>query len=428
MLEKNKEYTVKINSVSSDGNGVGHIDGFTVFVPYTAAGDTVKTVIETVKPRFCIGRLLEIISPSAYRVKPDCGAFGKCGGCQLRHMSYEAELTEKRGIIENAVRRIGGFKAFELDGINGMDNPNRCRNKMIFHVNSSECGFFAKQSHDIIPIDDCKIGFAENKNIIRAVMEYARENRVRLTRIFTRKAFKTGQIMVVLSSGKKIPITDALVNKLLDAQKGIVSVIVEVNGKKTTLWGKDRIEDIICGVKFKISPDSFFQVNPTQTEKLYGKALEYADLTGSETVMDIYCGAGTISLCAAKRAKKVIGIEIIDRAVSDARKNAEINGIENAEFYSGSAESIVPRLIEHGEKPSVVILDPPRAGSDEKTLGAIVEAAPERIVYVSCNPATLARDARFLADRGYTIVKALGFDLFPRTMHVETVILFKKLS
>lgn len=420
MLEKNKEYTTKITSVSSDGNGVGHIDGFTVFVPCTAAGDTVKIALEKVKSRFGEGRLLEIIEPSADRTEPGCSAFGRCGGCQLRHMNYEAELCEKRGIIENAMQRIGGFSGFKLENITGMDAPCRYRNKMIFHVNSDLCGFFAVKSHEIIPLDDCEIGFEENKNIVAAIKGFLPQSG--LTQIFMRKAFKTGEIMVVLSAKKKIENTGKIVERLHGADKNIAGIIADINGKKELLWGKDKIEDILCGVKFKISADSFFQVNPLQTEKLYSKALEYADLTGSETVMDIYCGIGTISLCAAKRSKKIIGIEIVERAVLDARENAEYNGIDNAEFYAGSAENIVPRLINNGERPEVVILDPPRSGSDERTLGAIVNAAPKRIVYVSCNPATLARDARFLADNGYEIIHAEGFDLFPRTMHVETAV------
>lgn len=431
MLEKNKEYTVEITSVSSDGNGVGRIDGFTVFVPYTAAGDRVKIVLEKVKSRFAQARLLEITEPSKDRVNPECKAFGSCGGCRLRHIAYSAEIREKRAVIENAMKRIGGFDSFTLDGITGMRNPSRYRNKMIFHVgkNPPVCGFFAQQSHDIIPIDDCDIGAEENKKIIGAVMEYMRENSGGfIKQIFTRKSFAAGEIMVVLSADEEIPNSNSLVRNLCEADENIVSIITDINRKKVTLWGKDRIEDFLCGVKFTISPDSFFQVNPIQTERLYNKALEFAALTGNETVLDIYCGIGTISLCAAKRAKKVIGVEIVEQAVMDAKENAEINGIKNAEFYADSAENTVPKLIDRGERPEVVILDPPRKGSDERTLGAIVKAAPERIVYVSCNPATLARDAKFLSERGYEIKRARGFDLFPRTSHVETVCLLEHIK
>lgn len=426
MPETNKEYTVEIKSISSDGNGVGHIDGFTVFVPFTAPGDTARIVLEKLKPRFGEGRLLEIIQPSADRTEPGCKIFTRCGGCQLRHLSYSAELAQKRGIIENAMHRIGGFDSFTLDGITGMENPRRYRNKMIFHLNGHSCGFYARSTHDIIPVSDCEIGIRENSKIISAVTES--EKNCEITRIFTRKTLKKGEIMVVLTSNKPIKNIQAIAKRLQKLDKNIVSVIAEVNNKKTVIYGKERIEETLCGVKFEISADSFFQVNTLQTEKLYEKVMEYAALKDSETVMDIYCGAGTISLCAAKKAKKAIGVEIVERAVMDARKNAELNGIKNAEFYAGSAEKIVPKLIADGERPAAVILDPPRKGSDERTLGAITGAKPERIVYVSCNPATLARDARFLADNGYEITKAHGFDLFPRTMHVETVVLLSRVK
>lgn len=417
MLEINKEYTVEISAVSSDGNGVGHIDGFAVFVPRTAVGDTVRVRAKKIKPRFAICEPLEIISPSADRIESDCAVFERCGGCQLRHMSYEAELPAKRAAVESAMQRIGGFKGFELDGITGMDTPKRYRNKMIFHISPSAHGFYAAKSHEIIPIDDCKIGIEENGKILDAISGDA------INQIFVRKAFATGEIMVVLSADK--PIGNEIIEKLKEIN-GISSIISDINGRKTVLWGRERIEEILCGIKFEICADSFFQVNPVQTEKLYNKALEFASLTGNETVMDVYCGAGTISLCAAKSAKKVIGVEIVGRAVEDARKNAIINGIENAEFFADSAENIVPKLIDGGSMPDVVILDPPRAGSDERTLGAIVKASPEKIVYVSCNPATLARDAKFLAERGYTPISAYAFDLFPRTMHIETVCKFIK--
>lgn len=452
MIERDKEYIVDIEAVSSDGSGIGHIDGFTVFVPYTAAGDRVRVIITKVKSRFGYGKLKEITEPSPDRIKPLCKEFEQCGGCQLQHIAYVAELREKRGIIENAMKRIGGFKDFSLNGITGMETPQRYRNKMIFPVGCDGgrpiCGFYARKSHDIIAISDCMLGDTSNRAIINAVMEYMNENNVTaydekthkglVRRIFTRRAFATGEIMVVLSvNGHHTPRPDDLADRLQKADKNIAAVILNINTARTsvglgknniTLWGKSTITDTLCGIEFTISPDSFFQVNPAQTERLYNKALDFAGLTGKETVMDIYCGIGTISLCAAKRAKKVIGVEIVEQAIKDARENALRNGIENAEFYADSAENIVPVLIESGEKPEVVILDPPRKGSDEKTLGAIVKAAPKKIVYVSCNPATLARDASFLAEHGYRISKAHGFDLFPRTMHVETVVLMEKIK
>lgn len=431
MITKNEEYTARITSLSSDGSGVCRIDGFTVFVPYTAEGDEARFIIETVKPRFATARLLEVTAPSSDRIAPDCEAFGKCGGCKLRHISYGAELSAKRGIIENAMQRIGGFKDFTLENITGADNTCRYRNKTIFRVsqNPISCGFYAQQSHDIIPVSDCAIGIEENRDILAAVTEYMQESGDNaIESVFTRKSFSNGEIMALLSLKRTLADTESMVRKLCAANNGIVSIITEKNKKKKTLYGKDYITDKLCGIEFAISPDSFFQINPVQTEKLYSKALEYAAITENDTVMDIYCGIGTISLCAAKSAKSVIGVEIVEKAIADAKMNAKRNKIQNAAFYASSADSIVPDIINSGERPDIVILDPPRSGSDKKTLNAIIKAAPKRIVYVSCNCATLARDAKFLAEYGYKIKKAHGFDLFPRTNHVECVVLMSKVQ
>lgn len=449
-VEKNKEYTVKIEAVSSDGNGIAHIDGFAVFVPQTAAGDEVRILAVKVQKRFAYGKLLEILVPSPHRCDAGCTHYKRCGGCQLRHIKYDAQLEIKKDIVENAMRRIGGFADFCIDGITGMEKPERYRNKMVFPVGVVDgrnvCGFYAQRSHDIIPLDDCSIGDEVNRDINRAVIEYMNENNVSpyneathtgtVRRVFTRKSFTTGEIMVVVSANaKRLPRCERLIEKLTDVSDKIVSIILNINMKQNnlviteenvTLWGNDRISDTLCGVSFTISPQSFFQVNPVQTQKLYAKALEYAELDETMSVMDIYCGIGTISLCAAKTAKSVIGVEIVERAIADAKENAENNGIKNAVFYADSAENLVPKLIESGEKTDVVILDPPRKGSDEATLSAIVKARPKRIVYVSCNPSTLARDARFLADNGYTLTHSHAFDLFPHTMHVETVVVMTR--
>ena len=328
-----------------------------------------------------------------------------------------------------------------------MDVPERYRNKMVFPVGNvygkNVCGFYAMRSHDIIPLDDCSLGDEINKEINDAVIDYMNENNVSaydershkgiVRRVFTRKSFSANEIMVVVSvNAKSLPKREKLISKLRKVSDRIVSIVLNINTKRNNLvlteenvilWGKDRISDTLCGVKFDISPQSFFQINPVQTEKLYSKALEYADIDENTSVMDIYCGIGTISLCAAKNAKSVVGVEIVERAIEDAKENAVKNGIENAIFYADSAENIVPKLIEKGERPDVVILDPPRKGSDESTLTAIIKAQPKRVVYVSCNPATLARDARFLNDNGYTITATTAFDLFPHTSHVETVVL-----
>ena len=451
-VEKSKEYTVTIEGVSSDGNGVTHIDGFAVFVPQTVEGDVVKIRIEDVKKRFALASLTEIITPSDKRQKMDCEHYEKCGGCQMRHIKYAEQLKIKKNIVENAMRRLGGFEGFTAEEIVGMENPERYRNKMVFPVGSiggeNVCGFYAQKSHDIISLTDCAIGDEINIAINNAVIEYMNENGVSaydekthtgiIRRVFTRKSFSTGEVMVVISANAKTLLRrEKLISKLRNISDKIVSIILNINTKRrgavitdenVTLWGADRISDILCGVNFMISPQSFFQVNPIQTEKLYTRALEYAQLDKNMSVMDIYCGIGTISLCAAKQAKQVIGVEIVEKAIVDAKENAENNGIENAVFYADSAENIVPKLIAQGETPDVVILDPPRKGSDEATLTAIVKAQPKRIVYVSCNPATLARDARFLADNGYTISHASAFDLFPHTAHVECVVLMSRVD
>ena len=414
MITVNDEYTVKIESVSSDGNGIARIDGMAVFVPFTAAGDEVKIKITNVKKRFAEGVLTEIITPSPDRILPKCGVYEKCGGCSLRHIKYEKQLEIKKEIVNNAMRRIGGFKDFAVSEIIGAENPSHYRNKTIFHADKNTIGFYGAKSHSVVPITNCAIGAEENADIIRAVLDFD------ITELFTRKSFSTGDIMVCVKAEDAK--AERLTAAVLSACKSVKSIYL--NGEK--IYGSGTITDTLCGIEFKISPESFFQVNPVQTEKLYSKALEYADLNKTMTVMDIYCGIGTISLCAAKKAKRVIGVEIVERAIDDAKENAKLNGISNAEFFTSSAEKIVPYLIKSGEAPDVVILDPPRKGSDEKTLGAILRAKPKRIVYVSCNPATLARDARFLTDGGYTISNAAAVDLFPHTSHVETVVLMSR--
>lgn len=439
-VERFKQYTVRIEGVSSDGSGVARVEGYTVFVPYTAAGDTALIEITDTKPRFGTGRLVEIIEPSADRIEPKCAAYSECGGCRLMHMNYAAQLRAKQAVIENAMRRIGGFKSFELSSMTGMENPLRYRNKMIFRTNGDRFGFYESGSHKVVPVDDCLLGGEINGKIIRALTEYLSENdaaAAAVRGIFTRVSAHTGEAMaVVLANTAALPDTEALVSRLRGASDKIVSVILNVNKKQDvhtlgdkniTLYGKNTITDYIGRIKFEISPQSFFQVNPIQTEKLYEKAVELAAPEG-KTVMDIYCGIGTISLCAAETAKKVIGVEIVERAVKDARRNAALNGVNNAFFYAGAAEKLVPRMLRDGERADTVILDPPRKGSDALTLAAIADAAPERIVYVSCNPATLARDAKYLAGRGYAIKEAHGFDMFPHTAHVETVCLLSKLK
>ena len=453
MVEKNKHYNIEITDVTSDGNGVGKIDGFTVFVPLTVTGDTAEIVVIKVLSHYAVGRMLNLITPSPMRQEPQCNVYKRCGGCHLQHIKYDSQLDIKRGFIEAAMARIGGFDGFRVDEMLGMDSPTRYRNKCIFPIGADKngdtvSGFYARRSHEIIPINDCQSTIRESGDIVRAVKEYMKATGVTpydesthtglIRRVFIRDARSNDEIMVVVSvNGKSLPKPDVLISRLLSVSDKIVSVYININENRTNtvlgaenklIYGKHHIEDTLCGIKFKISPHSFYQIIPYMTETLYRRALDYADISSSDTVLDVYCGIGTISLAASKTAKKVVGIEIVPQAVKDAKENAKNNGINNAEFYAESAETAVPKLIEQGMRPDIVILDPPRKGSDESTLNAIVTSKPKRIVYVSCNPSTLARDARYLSEHGYSPTKSTGVDMFPHTTHVETCVLLSKLK
>ncbi len=451
-VEKNKEYEVKIESVTSEGMGVGHIDGFCVFVSQTVTGDKVKVLILKVKSGYAYAKVTEFIEKSKYRTEPVCPAFSKCGGCQLMHIDYDYQLEVKRNIIDDALSRIGGLDC-KVSYMIGADNQLRYRNKMIFPIgkdknNKPVCGFYKERSHDIVSLDDCFLGGEINKKIVSCIMDFVKENRISvydeikhtgtLRRIFIREGFHTKQVMIVISvNDKKLKNSDKLVAVLTELSADVKSIILNINTKKTNavlgdknilLFGSEVIEDYLCGMKYEISPYSFFQINPVQTQKLYDTAIDFAQITKNDYVMDIYCGIGTISLATAKKAKEVVGIEIVEQAIINARKNAERNGVENVRFYAKDASEIVPELIKNGERPDVVILDPPRKGSDEKTLSAIAYAKPERIVYVSCNPATLARDLKFLTQNGYEVKKVCGADMFCQTVHVESVVMMSKVE
>lgn len=451
MIKKNEHYDIKITGVSSDGNGVGKIDGFTVFVPMTVTGDEGEIVIVKVLSKYAIGRMLDLKTPSDLRQEPQCDVYKRCGGCHFQHIKYENQLEIKGSFIEDAMQRIGGFRDIKCDEVIGMDSPFRYRNKCIFPIGEDKngeiiSGFYAHRSHDIIEVSDCIAGISENKAIVNAVKAYMTETGALpydetahiglVRRVFIRDGRMSGEIMVVVSvNGQSIPKKDKLINKLLAVSDRIVSIYININETRTNnvlgaenklIYGKPDITDTLMGIEYKISPHSFYQINPKMTEKLYGKALEYAEITADDNVLDVYCGIGTISLAAAKNARHVTGIEIVEQAVHDAKANAENNGIENAEFFADSAENAVPMLIENGMKPDIVILDPPRKGSDEATLKAIAKAQPKRIVYVSCNASTLARDAKYLNSLGYTPTAVTGVDMFPNTNHIETVVKFKR--
>ncbi len=439
-VEKNHEYIIDIEALSSEGSGIARVDGYTLFVPQTVKGDKARILVLKTKSSYGYAKVLEIIKPSPDRVSPPCEHFSKCGGCQLMALSYDAQFEFKRQTVCDALLRIGGIDA-NVDII-GMEVPDRYRNKMIFPIDKNgDWGFYRERSHDVIPLTDCLLGDEINREIMDTVSEFIKEHNISvydenlhkgiIRRVFIRNT--KSEIMVVISvNADKLPYKDELIDKLRLVSSKITGIILNINKKRTnlvlgeknvTLWGRDRLSDTLCGLSYEISPHSFFQVNPVQTEKLYNTAIEFADISDTDTVMDIYCGIGTISLTAAKKARSVIGVEIVPQAIENAKENAKRNGIENAEFYCSAAEDIVPELIKNGQKPDIVILDPPRKGSDEKTLSAIVSAKPERIVYVSCNPATLARDAKFLTENGYRSEKATAVDMFPYTTHVECCML-----
>ena len=431
----------KIETLSSDGSGIARIDGYTLFVPQAVPGDEVEILVLKTNKNYGYAKVTKIIKPSELRVAPPCRHFAKCGGCQLMTIDYKAQLEFKRNIVRDALLRLGKID-LEPDII-GMESPNRYRNKMVFpFAPDGSWGFYRQRSHDVIPLSDCLLGDELVTKIMDIISNHIKKHNISVydeashKGIMRRAFLRTthDEIMVVISANAdSIPKSDELIKNITEISPKISSIILNINKKRTnlvlgdknvTLWGKDVLSATLCGLSYEISPHSFFQVNPVQTEKLYGKAIELADIGENDTVLDIYCGIGTISLTAAKSAKSVIGVEIVPEAIENAKENATRNGIKNAEFYCSAAEDIVPQLIADNISPDIVILDPPRKGSDERTLSAIVSAKPKRIVYVSCNPATLARDAQFLTENGYTAKSVTAVDMFPHTVHVESVMLF----
>ena len=489
-MEKNEIYEVTIEDMSEDGAGIGHIDGIAIFVKDTVVGDKAKVRIVKVKKNYMFGRLEELISPSEFRVEPECPVARQCGGCTLQHISYEEELELKKNRVLNCLSRIGGIEHPEayLEGVFGMgENCFRYRNKMQFPIGRNKegktvTGFYAGRTHTLIETEDCILGHPVNRYITDAVSKWADKNIISvydeksckglLRHILTRVGRRTGELMVCLViNGKKSFVEEELIEALkasvdkynADYKNGInglsrymsseqdeitlASVVLNINQENTNkilgdrtvcIYGTDYITDYIGDIQFRISAQSFYQVNPLQTEKLYQKALEYADLNGSEKVWDMYCGIGTISLFLSKKANQVYGVEIVPQAIEDAKKNAKLNDIKNAEFFTGSAEDVVTEMYmgtsesDHKEcidkyKADVVVVDPPRKGCDDKLLQTIKMMEPRRMVYVSCDPATLARDLKTLLASGFTLEKFSVYDQFSRSMHVETVCLLTHL-
>jgi 23S rRNA (uracil1939-C5)-methyltransferase len=484
-MNKNDIIELQIEDMGVDGEGIGKYEGMTFFVKDALIGDFIRARITKIKKNYGFARVEEIVEPSPERVTPLCELHRRCGGCQIQAMDYAAQLAFKEKKVRGNLIRIGGFSEEEIDGIMepvvGMEEPYRYRNKAQFPVGRDKegnivAGFYAARTHSIIPVDDCKLGVPVNRRILEEVISYMKENHAApydentgkglVRHVLIRYGFTTKEIMVCLViNGKELPAAERLIEKLCKLD-GMTCISINCNtektnvilGKETTcIWGQPYITDYIhlrqCGqmkkndaqqadaaqefaltdtaIAYHISPQSFYQVNPGQTEKLYSLALNYAELTGKETVWDLYCGIGTISLFLAGAAKQVYGVEIIPQAIEDARSNAKLNGITNAEFFVGKAEEVLPEFYANAGNPDmlhpdVIVVDPPRKGCDEKCLSTMLKMQPQRIVYVSCDSATLARDLRILCEGGYELKKVRAVDQFGHTMHVETVCLLSR--
>ncbi len=485
VCNKNDEFELEITDLGSTGEGIGKIDGYTLFVKDALIGDKVRVKVMKTKKNYGYARMLEIIEPSEYRVESECPVARQCGGCQLQHCSYEKQLSWKEEKVANCLRRIGGVPVYTeeeyrkyknaeeqqntentaesktpiiMEPILRMDKPVHYRNKAQFPVGYDKdgnpvAGFYAGRTHSIIPQTDCLIQHECNKQIVETVLEFMKrynvtaydekKNRGIVRHILTRVGKATGEVMVCLViNAKKLPYSEEFVEMIKNCgiNLEIKSITVNINRENTnvilgekieTLYGQSYIEDYIGDIKYRISPLSFYQVNPEQTKKLYQTALEFADIKEGEVVWDLYCGIGTISLFMAREAAKVCGVEIVPQAIEDAKQNAKLNNITNAEFFVGAAEDVVPTQYKKSGgrlRADVVTLDPPRKGCDEKLLDTVVKMAPSRIVYVSCDPGTLARDVKVLTDKGYEVKRVRACDMFGGSFHVETVVLLSQLK
>ncbi len=450
-VKKNQYIEMIIIGLGHEGQGIGKYEGYTIFVPHGLPGDKIKVKVIKVNKNFGIGRLIEIIEESPNRVQPRCTVYKECGGCQLQHLSYDEQLNEKRKLVKDNLTRIGKIENVIIHPTIGMSDPWSYRNKSQIPFADSEggliAGFYSKGSHQIIDMKECLIQQEQNNLIVQAIRHISEEIGITaynettyqgiLRHVITRVGVNTGDLMLILVTNRRqFENKEKLVKRIVEEVPNLTSLIQNINEQRTNvimgresivLYGQEVIYDTIGNLRFAKSPRSFYQVNSEQTKVLYDKAMEYVGLTGEEIVIDAYCGIGTISLFLAQKAKHVYGVEIVPEAISDAKRNAELNGIYNTTFEVGAAEEILPKWKEQGINADVIVVDPPRKGCDQALLETLIELKPKKIVYVSCNPSTLARDLRILEDGGYKAIEVQPVDMFPQTGHVETIVaLYKK--
>ena len=449
--KKNASLTLEITGYTAEGMGVARWEGRVVFIPGTILGERWEVQLLKVKTNVAWGRAVRLLVPSPERVELDCPLAGRCGGCQYRHMTYEEELRAKRQRVQDALTRVGGV-SLELPQVLGAENPLRYRNKVQFPVAQEKrglaVGYYRSRSHDVLDVDDCLLQPEAVTTLRRAFKGWMERYRVPaydegtcqglIRHLYVRTNQAGEALCCVVSNGNRLPHAPELVQSLRQAAPTLAGLVLNTNTKNTnvilgpnyrTIWGRDFLEERLCGMTFRLSVPSFFQINRAQTERLYTQALEFAGLTGQETVLDLYCGIGTISLFLAQKAKKVYGVEIVPAAIDDARQNAALNGINNAEFFVGKAEEVLPEQYEKNQVyADVIVVDPPRKGCDAVCLDTIVKMGPEKVVYVSCDSATLARDVKYLEERGYEATRVRGVDQFGWGVHVETIVLLSKLN
>ena len=448
-IKKNDKFVITIEDMSEDGAGIGKLDGYIWFVKDALIGDVIEASAMKMKKNYGFARLVRVLEPAPGRVEAKCPVARACGGCQMQELDYAEQLKFKEKKVFNHLKRIGGMEEIPMEPIIGMEHPWRYRNKAQFPIGTGKdgqpiAGFYAGRTHSLVPVPelDCLLGCEENKELLRVILDFMKEFKISaydenlhkglVRHALLRKGFSSNELMVCLViNGNKLPHAEQFVERLLELPMNVASISLSVNKEKTNvimgteiinLYGPGYITDKIGNIEYRISPLSFYQVNPVQTERLYGTALEFADLSGGETVWDLYCGIGTISSFLAQKAGKVYGVEIIPEAIDDARANAERNGIKNVEFFVGKAEEVLPEQYEKNQVyADVIVVDPPRKGCDSVCLDTILKMAPKKVVYVSCDSSTLARDVKYLCENGYEVKRVRPVDMFPMSGHVETV-------